>query len=191
MATVNRLVNQRTWMTREDLLQADKAIDDQLHADVQDQFSDVEMDVILKVTKVLERKLEQLFAERLHEHMAAFTKDMGQAYETKSFALEEDYQKKEAWLQKTIDDKASFLQAAYDQGIEQISKLVKDLQLITPQVHFTAPAPVVTNEIYVPEMIVKNEINVSPPRLKDKTFEYLPDGRPFKIIEHEKVEGTF
>jgi len=75
-------------LTKGELLQASKAIHDQLGAALKDQLKDLELELVLRVGKVLERK----FGARLKELEAELRKSMQTDYNARVQLLERTYE---------------------------------------------------------------------------------------------------
>ncbi len=140
--------------TKEDMLQASKAVHDKIQHDLDGRFKSLGDDLLLSIGKALEGRLDKRldgeFEKRLAVELDARTKALGEVYAKRLEALEDAHTKRLAdldahykRLEQARDEvhrrEVGFLKEAFRAGLEQIRSFVQGLQLPAPVVHLSAP----------------------------------------------------
>ena len=102
---------QQGLATKNDLLQASKAIYDQTRSMVDNKFDESEMSLILKIQGVLSKNIEEMFRQELDRRLSEFC--------------------------TVIEDKINSINLSYQDGLLQIKMFLQALP--TPQINVNVP----------------------------------------------------
>lgn len=187
--TKNRLPSAAT---REDLLQASKAIHDEVLESVDRKVKDVETGLFDYMVKQIGTRFkdEEHFQERLWN---SFNVNLRKDFEGQ---LQSEVAKQVKMIREDHRADVELLKAMFSDFVEQIKAVVKAIPI--PEITINPPevrTPDIHNHVNVPEQSVtvqvpKQEtpvVNIlpSPPRTVTKSIAYAPDGRPVTITEKE------
>lgn len=174
MAITNRVVSELAkktkalpdLVTKEDLLQASKAIHDSVKESVFDKFQTLDIDLGSKVVKILEGRFDKSLSSQLAKSLgdlkeqydkqlglveSKYTKrleDIQDFYSKKFLDLERKYQERE----NSQEEKFLLLQKMHEIGLENIKTLLEKISIPAPRVEVKVPkqeTPIVN--VAVPE----------------------------------------
>lgn len=207
MGTINRinpsaLVQRKELTTKGELVQAAKAIHDQLVTTMSDRLGLAETEIGLRLGKVLDARLTKAMEVEL---VKALEVVQGR-YEKRLELMEQSHRKSMEALAQQYDEKVGFLKAAYESGLERMESLVRSIQIPPPTVRVESPVVNVTVPdqppasvnvtVPVPEVNVKaadvqapNVVVNVPSRRTKKTITYDQYSRPESIISEDIIDS--
>jgi hypothetical protein len=202
--------SQAIWASKEDILQASKAIRDDIELGMEEKLQRLEVEIGLRATKMISDRMDQLISSDLRKGIQI---EYNKVLETEvNKRIREELVKEHESMRKELDDlrtmnkslqednkellsnfnkQVGFLHNLVKETMERMAELVQSLQPPPVTVSFPEQAvkvnleasPVVVNVPESPAPIVNVEI--PPPRLIKKSIQYDEYGRPCGVEEKE------
>lgn len=171
-------------VTKGELVQASKAIHDEIKSSVDARLADVETELVLRLGKSLDQRITKVIAEVVEKSLAD--------------------------LERKHQESIGFLKQAFTDALSSVENVVRSLQIPSPQILVTVPESkppdVIVNvpealpspvEVILPDMQPNFSVNVPqqksadvvvnvpPPRRLKKSILYNQHGQPVETLEEE------